>query len=491
MKQFILVLSFIGLSCGLRAQAPLTISESGDFPSHFATGVYPNIGTLGLGVNTISGSVSGIPSGTTYLGDFDDSFSLTLPPGLLLTKIQLTISAYSFAGTGGGACGIDANGVSPSGVLGLPSMSTPKCLGAGATTYNFIYPDSYSTQTPGTFPVYLSSPYNAIKLAPGIYSYVISFITTGTQTPISITSPATLPSGAVGSAYAQVLKATGGSSYTWQLVSGALPSGLFLSDAGVIGGKPSTAGTFSFLARVVDIGSFPVLAAQQTFSITITQPSENFSGAQRIPHFLDGGGWHTVIAVVNVGQDAANYNLRFWDDTGNALALPFADGTSATLAGTLAAGATTFIETTGASTNHVQGWAEVTSAGHIGVTALFRYTADGVDSQGTANGVLSGSSIFMPFDNTQGFTTGIAVANTNPTQTVSVSMVFQADTGAQTTGSVVLPPHGHATYIVPAGFPATVGLRGSVNVTASTPDIVLLGLRFAPNLSFTSLGTFE
>jgi hypothetical protein len=486
-------MGILGLCCGLRAQsaAPLILSESADFPSHFTTGVYANIGTLGLGTNTISGSVSGHPSGTTYVGDFDDSFSLTLPPGLLLSKIQLTISNYDFGGTGGGACALNVNGVSPSGVFGLPTFATPKCLGAGSTTYTYTSPNDYSTQTPGTFPVYLASPFNSIRLASGAFNYSLSFFTTVAPTPITIATPPTLPSGAVATLYSQALKATGGTSYTWQLVSGALPSGLSLSSAGVITGTPTVAGTFSFIARAVDNGSFPILAAQQTFSLTITAATENFSSALRIPQLVDGAGWKMVFAIVNIDQQPVNYNFRFWDDNGSPLALPILNGTTGTLSGTLAPGATAFAETPGTSPQQLQGWAEVASGGRIGVTAIFRYTAGGVDSQGTANGILSGSSVFMSFDNTQGYTTGLALANTNPTQSLSVSMTFQADTGAQTTGLVLLPPHGHATFVVPTAFPASAGTRGSVNVTASSPDIAVLGLRFTPSLSFTSLGTFE
>jgi hypothetical protein len=161
------------------------------------------------------------------------------------------------------------------------------------------------------------------------------------------------------------------------------------------------------------------------------------------------------------------------------------------LTGSLAPGATVFAETPGTSDQQVQGWAEVASSGRLGVTAIFRFTGNGTDLQGTSNGVASGNSLFMPFDDTQGYTTGLALVNANPTLQVSVTLNFQTDAGVPASFVVVLPPHGHATYVIPTAFPELAGQRGALNVTATSPDIALLGLRFSPTLTFTSLGSFQ
>ncbi len=71
---------------------------------------------------------------------------------------------------------------------------------------------------------------------------------------------ASLPNGAVGSAYTAQLAATGGTgSYTWTLVAGAgsLPAGLTLSAGGTISGTPTASGTSGFTVRVTT-------SAQQT-----------------------------------------------------------------------------------------------------------------------------------------------------------------------------------------------------------------------------------
>lgn len=72
-------------------------------------------------------------------------------------------------------------------------------------------------------------------------------------TPAITTS--TLPGGTVGASYSAQLAATGGDgSYQWSLASGALPSGVSLSAAGVVSGTPQAAGTFSFTATVTSAG---------------------------------------------------------------------------------------------------------------------------------------------------------------------------------------------------------------------------------------------
>lgn len=57
----------------------------------------------------------------------------------------------------------------------------------------------------------------------------------------------------VGTAYSATLEVKGGNgSYSWSISSGSLPDGISLSDSGEISGTPTTAGTFSFTAKVTD-----------------------------------------------------------------------------------------------------------------------------------------------------------------------------------------------------------------------------------------------
>jgi hypothetical protein len=93
----------------------------------------------------------------------------------------------------------------------------------------------------------------------------------GSVTPAALTITTTsLPDGTRGIPYSQTLQATGGTgSYTWSLFSGSLPPGLGpITSGGLISGTPTTAGPYSFTARVDD-GSTHV---DQLLSITINEP---------------------------------------------------------------------------------------------------------------------------------------------------------------------------------------------------------------------------
>jgi hypothetical protein len=242
------------------------------------------------------------------------------------------------------------------------------------------------------------------------------------------------------------------------------------------------------------------IASAGTANVTVVNPNGpasnaltfsvfSFASALRIAQIADGSNWKTLFQVVNLDQVPVNYSLRFWDDNGNSLQLPLANGATA---GTLAVGATAFAETTGAAAALTQGWAEAASSGRIGLLTIFRQIVPGrPDAEGTVSGVQSGSRVFLPFDDTNGYVTGVAVANTNPTQGLFISLMFQLENGTQATGSLSLPAHAHTAFQLTSMFPALAGVRGSMELTASTPDIAVVGLRFSPTNSFTSLGEFQ
>ncbi len=214
----------------------------------------------------------------------------------------------------------------------------------------------------------------------------------------------------------------------------------------------------------------------------------------RVPQILDGAGWTTGFAIVNVDQTPVNFTFQFWSDTGAALPFPIANGTAGTLTGTLNPGATLFAQSPGTSSTLQQGWAEVTANGRIGVTGTFQFTAPGTrGSQAAVIGTQSGGNIFMPFDNTQGHASAIAIANSNASQTITVTLTILTDAGVQSSATLVLPPKAHSAFVLTAAYPTLANSRGAINFTASSPDIAVTGLRFAPTVigAITSLGTFQ
>lgn len=92
------------------------------------------------------------------------------------------------------------------------------------------------------------------------------------QSPLAI-GTTSLPGGAVGSAYAQTLSATGAwGAYSWAVSAGSLPAGLSLNaQTGSISGTPTAGGTSAFTVTATGTG-VPAQTAAQTYSVTITAP---------------------------------------------------------------------------------------------------------------------------------------------------------------------------------------------------------------------------
>jgi hypothetical protein len=142
-----------------------------------------------------------------------------------------------------------------------------------------------------------------------------------------------------------------------------------------------------------------------------------------------------------------------------------------TIAGVLPPGATAFAQTAGTSAPSAQGWAEVASTGRISVQANFVRSGipAGTDSEAAVIGSQSGNNILMPFDNTQGFVTGLAIANTNAVQSVSVTITAILENGGPNTTPVIpLRPHGHVAIVMPTALPATANTRGTVKFSGGT-----------------------
>lgn len=88
--------------------------------------------------------------------------------------------------------------------------------------------------------------------------------------PLSINT-ASLPGGAVRQDYSAMLSAAGGTPpYTWAVTSGNLPDGLSLDKySGLISGRPTTAGSFSFTIHATDSSS-PAETATEDYSLKVS-----------------------------------------------------------------------------------------------------------------------------------------------------------------------------------------------------------------------------
>lgn len=212
-------------------------------------------------------------------------------------------------------------------------------------------------------------------------------------------------------------------------------------------------------------------------------------------HLASGAGWLTTFTLTNTGTAEANIQLSFFGDNGDPVSLPliFTDSgettTTATVSETIAAGATLIIATSAKSNAAlVTGSAELTSqGGNTSGFAVFHYNPNAQEAvvplqTGNATGYV------LAFDNTNGLTTGMALANIS-NQSVKVPMIVRDDTGAQLgTATIDLAPHGHTSFLLAQNYSFAENKRGTVEFDApSNGQIAALGIRSAPTGSFTTI----
>lgn len=211
-----------------------------------------------------------------------------------------------------------------------------------------------------------------------------------------------------------------------------------------------------------------------------------------------GGGWKTTLIIVNLSSTRNSTRVTLRGDDGRALTLPLTviqqgvpQAVTASLVDrTVEPGATLLIESEAlASSATLVGWAEVISSGPVSGYAIFRQRGqDGRDAEGTAPVESSRtSSLILPFDNTAGFVTGVALVNL-ANEAVILNATIRDDNGVQSgLQAVALPAMGHTSFAVPDRFSITGSRRGTIEFRNTAGGAVTgLGLRFSAS-SFTSI----
>jgi hypothetical protein len=228
--------------------------------------------------------------------------------------------------------------------------------------------------------------------------------------------------------------------------------------------------------------SFPVLSFLDP---TLNAPSRSLS------QLVDGGGWKTTFVFSNMDTTAVTFTLHFWKDDGTAFRLQFEGaigGASDTFVATIPVGGSLTLITRGVDADVSQGWAELATTKKLGGLAVFRQTVAGrSDQEAAVQLTTSVSGFILPFDNTQGFVTSMALVNSNAINGISVSVTIRDETGLQIgTGSLVVGPRGHGAFALPDQFPVVANRRGTVEFSSTSADLSGLGLRFNPGGAFTS-----
>ena len=224
-------------------------------------------GSLPAGLSlSASGAISGTPTTPGAAGftvQVRDSSGVTASQSLSITVAAPTLSVTTTSLSNGAVGAPYSQQLNATGGTGgytwsvsggsLPAGLSLSASGAISGTPTAAGPSSFTVQ---------------VRDSSGATASQSLSITVASPT-LSVTT-SSLPNGAVGTPYSQLLSATGGTGgYTWSLSNGSLPAGLSLSAGGAIGGAPTAPGTAGFTVQVQD-GSGAT--ATQALSITVAAP---------------------------------------------------------------------------------------------------------------------------------------------------------------------------------------------------------------------------
>lgn len=221
-----------------------------------------------------------------------------------------------------------------------------------------------------------------------------------------------------------------------------------------------------------------------------------FSGDEVIPQFVAGGGWRTSVTLVNMSDTAASFPVEFFTDAGQPLRVPIETLGNVTGVQITLPSKQTMTFSTGDLPDLVQGWAfaDLPTGQRIGGFATFRQRAPGRPDFEAVVPISSQfeDHSFLLFDNTAGFSTGISLVNPSRSTITTVTVNVRDENGNRLLlDQFSLPVRTKQVFSMPDRWRESAGKRGSIEISATPGDFVVLGLRFNPGGAFTSFHSLE
>ena len=288
--------------------------------------------------------------------------------------------------------------------------------------------------------------------------------------------------------------------YNWTVSSGALPPGISLASQGpsaLIAGTPTVAGVYRYTISAVDSNSPIAGSATLAYAATIQSSAPKFDLVGSMAHLVSNPDWTITLTLVNTSAGDAQTELNLLGDDGNPLPLPLAlpqEGATESLVTTpsfdwtLASNASLIVQADSSASVPLQsGSAQLTANGGVGGFAIFQLNPTAQEAVVPFE-TRNASSYLLAFDNTNSAALGVALANIGA-QAANVAVVVRDDIGVQiASGSLPLPGNGHSAFVLSGLFPATAGLRGTLEFdTPSGGQISVLGVRTTPPGTLTSV----
>lgn len=229
-------------------------------------------------------------------------------------------------------------------------------------------------------------------------------------------------------------------------------------------------------------------------SLETTPDAPSGAGRQVFAQVADGGGFNTLLTLQNNNTAAVTASIRFRRAVpgSNGISEPWQppiEGGASTSSVVIPAGGAYAVRTVGLGETASSGWAEVESPSPLSGTAVFSFKPGQSAPQEASVALKAGkpAGFHLPFDNTLGFVTSIALANIDSAAEARLSVVLRGEDGAVLGQQTIeIPASGHLAFETVTRLAATAGRRGSAEFTIESGWVAAIGLRFSPSGPFTS-----
>jgi hypothetical protein len=230
------------------------------------------------------------------------------------------------------------------------------------------------------------------------------------------------------------------------------------------------------------------LTVQEGIAVT---PPPTTQTVGYIAHLADGGGWTTSFRVVNLMNAPQRISVSFWSDSGSGLTLPILGiGPTTGVSLELPANGSGLLDTSGAAFSVATGWAtleaSVGNTSSFTASAVLRSLSDGgQDSEAVSPMMIpSNRGFVLPFDNSGGFATGVAIVNIGAAGTLPI-IIRDGDGSILLTQNLPMGAGAHSSFSLADEFPGAAGRVGTLEIGSAVG--MVLGLRFNPGGSFTAI----
>jgi hypothetical protein len=218
--------------------------------------------------------------------------------------------------------------------------------------------------------------------------------------------------------------------------------------------------------------------------------------ARIFPFFASGGGWQSTSTLNNLFESRIGYTLRFRGINGQPVQVTFRapDGRTIladTIQGQL--GDDSSVSYVLVDTGALQtGWVVLDYDGEsrIGGMLTFRQRVSGRPD--FESSVLLGrddeARVYVPFDNTESYSTTLAITNPSPTDTTDLRLRFWDPSGSEIiTRDIRLSAGTTVAFSIPERYPELAGRSGQLRIEGSGNRLATIALRFNPSGAFSTV----